>query len=155
MRPNKKQNAQKKQKKSYSGKHKCHTIKNQIVINGSNRQILCAHEAKGAVHDFELFKRSGIHTNDDILDVADKGYNTIHKIHRNSLIPFKKPRNGELTPEQKAFNRNLASYRIRIEHVNRRLKCFKILQQRYRNKQRKHFLRFSLICGLYNYNMGF
>jgi hypothetical protein len=42
-----------------------------------------------------------------------------------------------------------------IEHVNRRIKRFKILQIRYRNKQRKHLFRVSLICGIYNYELGF
>jgi hypothetical protein len=29
------------------------------------------------------------------------------------------------------------------------------LQIRYRNKQRKHLLRVSLICGIYNYELKF
>ncbi|MDR2360932.1 MAG: IS5/IS1182 family transposase, partial [Oscillospiraceae bacterium] len=41
------------------------------------------------------------------------------------------------------------------EHVNRRIKRFKILQMRYRNKQRKHLLRLSLICGIYNCELQF
>lgn len=118
-------------------------------------EIICVNEAKGAVHDFELFKLSGVHMLDDILLVADKGYQGICHIHAFSLTPFKKPRKGELTPVQKAFNRNLSKFRILIEHVNRRIKRFKIFQYRYRNKQRKHLLRVSLICGIYNYELGF
>ena len=76
-------------------------------------------------------------------------------MHVNSLTPFKKPRNGELTSLQKAFNRNLSKYRIRIEQVNRRIKRFKILHVRYRNKQKKHLLRVSLISGTYNYELQF
>ena len=113
------------------------------------------HEAKGAVHDFELFKLSGVHMLEDILLVADKGYQGICTLHTLSLTPFKKPRKGELTPEQKAFNRSLSKFRIFIEHVNRRIKRFKMFQYRYRNKQRKHLLRISLICGIYNFELGF
>jgi len=86
---------------------------------------------------------------EDILLVGDKGFQGICELHAYSLTPFKKPRNGELTSEQKAFNRNLSKYRIAIEHVNRRIKRFKMFQYRYRNKQRKHLMRFSLICGVY------
>jgi hypothetical protein len=107
------------------------------------------------VHDFGLFRLSGVRMLKDILLVADKGYQGICTLHACSLIPFKKPRKGELTPLQKAFNRNLSSYRIRIEHVNRRIKRFKMFQQRYRNKQRKHLKRISLICGILNYELGF
>jgi hypothetical protein len=86
---------------------------------------------------------------EDILLVADKGFQGVCGLHAFSLTPFKKPRKGELTSEQKAFNRNLSKYRIAIEHVNHRIKRFKMFQYRYRNKQRKHLLRISLICGIY------
>jgi hypothetical protein len=109
----------------------------------------------GAVHDLELFRQSNVHILDDILLIGDKGYQGLPTLHVNSLTPFKKPRGGELTELQKMFNSNFSSYRIRVEHVNRRIKRFKILQIRYRNKQRKHLLRVSLICGIYNYELGF
>lgn len=130
-------------------------MKDLIVIDGLNAQIICIDEAKGSVHDFEIFKQSGIHIHDDILLVGDKGFKGVCAIYARSLIPFKKPRKGELTAEQKAFNSYLSNFRMLIEHVNRRIKRFKILQIRYRNKQLKHLLRVSLICGIYNYELGF
>jgi hypothetical protein len=125
------------------------------VIDGLTGKVICIEEAKGSVHDFEIFKQSGIHILDDILLVGDKGFQGICAIHPNSLIPLKKPKNGVLTAEQKAFNSSLCKFRIRIEHVNRRIKRFKILQMRYRNKQKKHLLRVSLICGIYNAELKF
>jgi len=125
-----------------------------IIIDGSNGKIICVDEDKGAIHDFEIFKRSGIHILDDILLVGDKGFQGICAIHTFSLTPFKKPQNGKLTAEQKAFNSSLSKFRIHIEHVNRRIKRFRILQMRYRNKQRKHLIRVSLICGIYNHELG-
>jgi len=125
------------------------------VINGLTGQIICVDEAKGAVHDIEIFRQSNIHLLDDILLVGDKGFQGIYTIHAFSITPFKKPRNGELTQEQKAFNSSLSKFRILIEHVNRRIKCFKMFQYRYRNKQRKHLLRLSLVCGLFNFGLGF
>ena len=126
-----------------------------ILINGLTNEIICVAEAKGAVHDFELFKRSGIHICEHIILVGDKGFQGIAEFHLNSLTPFKKPRKSKLSAEQKRFNSSLSKDRIAIEHVNRRIKRFKILQQRYRNKQLKHLLRVSLICGIYNYELGF
>ena len=125
-----------------------------MIIDGITKKIICVHESKGSVHDFEVFKRSKVHLNKDILLVADKGYQGICALHPFSITPFKKPRKQELSALQKAFNRSLSKFRIFIEHVNRRIKCFKIFQQRYRNKQRKHLLRFSLVCGIYNYELG-
>jgi len=125
------------------------------LINGLTGEIICVNEAKGVVHDFELFKLSGVHMLEDILLVADKGYQGICAIHALSLTPFKKPRKGSLTAGQKTFNSNLSKFKILIEHVNRRIKRFKMFQYRYRNKQLKHLLRISLICGIYNFELRF
>ena len=76
-------------------------------------------------------------------------------IHFNSMTPYKKARNGVLTEEQKRFNSMTSKVRIKIEHVFRRIKCFKIFAHRYRNKQRKHLLRFSLVSGLLNSDLPF
>ena len=92
---------------------------------------------------------------DFIVLVGDKGFQGILDIHANSIIPYKKPRKTELSKEQKRFNSRLSKFRIFIEHVNLRIKRFKILQHRYRNKQRKHLVRVSLICGLHNFELGF
>jgi len=92
---------------------------------------------------------------DFIVLVGDKGFQGIINIHANSITPYKKPHKGELTEEQKRFNSRLSKFRIFIEHINRRLKRFKILQHRYRNKQHKHLFRISLIGGLHNFELGF
>jgi hypothetical protein len=126
-----------------------------LVVDGVSGEIICIHEAKGSVHDFEMFKQSGIHIAPDILAVADKGFQGIAALHEFSMVPYKKPKNGKLTPEQKAFNSRLSKFRIRVEHINRRIKRFKILQIRYRNKQRKHLMRISLIAGIHNFELQF
>jgi hypothetical protein len=48
----------------------------------------------------------------------------------------------------------LARERIVIEHVNRRLKIFKILAERYRNRCRRFGLRCNLIAALYNFEQS-
>lgn len=85
--------------------------------------------------------------------MADKGYQGIQQLHVNSQVPKKKPRKGELTSSDKKRNRELASKRIVGEHVNRRLKIFKLLADRYRNRRKRFGLRFNLIAGLYNYEL--
>ena len=85
--------------------------------------------------------------------MADKGYQGIQKIHSNSKVPKKKPRKGELTSSDKKRNRELARNRVIGEHINRKLKIFKILADRYRNRRKRFGLRFNLIAGLYNYEL--
>jgi hypothetical protein len=103
----------------------------------------------------EIFKKSKFHFLKDILLVGDKGYQSLKLYHSNSLTPYKKPKNGRLTEYQKWFNSQIGSYRTHIEHVNCRIKIYKILKYRYRNKQKKLLLRISLISGIYNFELGF
>ena len=62
----------------------------------------------------------------------------------------KKPKNGELSSLEKGYNRFLAKERIIIEHINRRLKIFKIVANRYRNRRRRYGLRCNLLAAIYN-----
>ncbi|WP_051023581.1 IS5/IS1182 family transposase [Synechococcus sp. PCC 7502] len=89
----------------------------------------------------------------DIELIADKGYQRIKKLHKNSKTPNKKPRGKDLTKEQKQSNRTLARERIAIEHTFRKLKIFRILSGRYRNRRQHFGLRFNLITGTYNYEL--
>lgn len=60
---------------------------------------------------------------------------------------------GELNREDKKSNQELAKVRVVGEHINRKLKIFKILSDRYRNRRKRFALRFNLIAGLYNYEL--
>ena len=81
---------------------------------------------------------------------ADTGYLGIDKLHANSQIPAKNLKLHKLTPEQKRINRELARQRIYCEHVIGRLKVFRILSERYRNRRKRFGLRFNLIAAIYN-----
>ncbi len=86
--------------------------------------------------------------------LADSGYQGLQKLHARSRTPRKKPRQSELTDEQKRSNRELASRRVVVEHVIRALKIFRMLAERYRNRRQRFSLRFNLIAGLYNYELS-
>jgi len=83
----------------------------------------------------------------------DSGYQGVAQYHANSEVPYKKSKNHPLTEEQKAFNRRLARERIVIEHINRQIKVFKIMSERYRNRRRRHKLRMTLLCTIRNYDI--
>ncbi|WP_342263713.1 transposase family protein [Spiroplasma endosymbiont of Clivina fossor] len=63
-------------------------------------------------------------------------------------------KNNPLNPDKKEYNSFLSKVRIVIEHVFARLKRFKILVYRYRNKIRRFGLRFNLISGIYNFELS-
>jgi hypothetical protein len=139
------------QRSFYSGKKKQHTLKCQIVLERDSGQIICTFFGKGRRHDFKLYQASGVRFAPQTESLQDKGYQGIHKWHSNSRLPHKRPRGGQLSQEQKADNRALARRRVVIEQVNRCLKIFRILAQRYRNRRRRFGLRCNLIAALYNY----
>ena len=111
-------------------------------------------QAKGSVHDFKLYKnRTGHAVSPEIKAQMDSGYQGIVAWHANSEVPYKKSKNRPLTEDEKAFNRRLARERIMIEHINREIKVFKIMAERYRNRHRRHKLRMTLICAIRNYEI--
>jgi len=120
----------------------------------TNHSIICTAYGHGKQHDFHLFKASKIHLNKQTQVLADKGYQGLQKLHPNSQILIKKPKGGSLSADDKRFNRLLARQRIVIEHVNRRLKIFKILSERYRNRRRRFGLRCNLIAAIYNFELS-
>ena len=122
------------------------------MVDQLTKQIVCIAIAKGREHDFHLFKTSQVKMLTAVECLADKGYQGIAKIHPNSRIPKKKQRKASLSAEDKHLNRQLAKLRVVGEHVNR-LKIFKILSERYRNRRKRFGLRFNLIAGLYNYGI--
>jgi transposase len=85
-----------------------------------------------------------------ILLLADSGYQGLLALHLNSRIPYKKSKNHPLTKEEKAYNRELSRERIVIENINARIKTFKIMSERYRNRRKRHGLRMNLICSILN-----
>ena len=90
---------------------------------------------------------SSIHT------INDSGYQGIQRLHSNTTLPFKGSKKHPLNREQKKHNHDLGSKRILIEHVIRRLKIFRLLGERYRNRRRRFGIRVNLVGGIYNFEL--
>ncbi len=123
------------------------------MVNQATREIICTAHGKGKEHDFRLFRNSKTRLRENIKLLGDKGYQGIQKLHSNSETPKKKPRGKNLSIADKKKNRELARIRVIGENINCKLKVFKILSDRYRNRRKRFGLRFNLIAGLYNYEL--
>lgn len=88
------------------------------------------------------------------LGLADKGYQEMQKFHANSQLPKKKLKGKQLSQLDREKNQSLERTRGICERIICRLKVFKILAERYRNRRKRFGLRFNLIAGLYNYELG-
>jgi hypothetical protein len=139
------------QRQWYSGKKKRHTAKIQLIVCLFTLQILSVVCEKGRVHDFTLFKQCGLHLAEALEKYADAGYQGLEQLVANAFTPIKKPRDRELTPEERAYNRALAKLRIRIEHVNRRCKIFRVAKDVYRGKHRHIQKTWTVVAALVNY----
>ncbi|MCL2335825.1 MAG: transposase, partial [Firmicutes bacterium] len=114
-------------------KKKRHTLKTQVIIEEKTREIIDVVQAKGSVHDFKIYKDSIGKIVDELIKIlTDLGYLGIDKLHLNSLIPIKESKNHKLTKKEKMFNKKLAQRRVIIEHINAKIKTFKITAYPYR-----------------------
>jgi len=123
-----------------------------LIVNAKTGEIICTAHAEGSCHDFKLYENSiGSAVSDDIRIQGDSGYQGILRLHKNSETPKKKPKGGDLTAEEKAENRRISHERIFIENINAKVKVFKVLANKYRNRRNRFGLRMSLICGIINF----
>ncbi|MEG4815636.1 transposase family protein [Microcoleus sp. K5-D4] len=120
--------------------------------DGSNYLQSFVVKAEGIPCDYSFFSKVRLATTIKLW--RDKGYQGIGKLLANSQIPTKKPKSSNLSKVRRQENRTLASQRIVIEHVNRKLKIVRILSERYRNRRRRFGLCFNLIAGIYNYELN-
>ena len=141
------------QKRFYSGKKKRHTFKTQLLVDPITKAVICTTFAAGKEHDFHLFKRSRVKLKKETKCLADRGYQGIQKLHSNSRLHKKKRKGMQLSQADLQVNRDLERVRCICEHIIGRLKVFRILAQRYRNRRKRFGLRFNLIAGLYNYEL--
>lgn len=124
-------------------------------MNAKTSEIICLYQEKGRVHDFSMFKKSiASRVLASILIQADSGYQGIQNFHGNSQIPKKKSKKKQLSSEEKAYNSKLSSERILVENINAKIKVFRCMSSRYRNRRNRHLLRMSLICGILNFELA-
>jgi len=121
-----------------------------VIANLDTKQILATDFCVGSQHDFQLFKESRTVISGQTSALADAGYQGLVSYHANSQTPVKKTKLHSLNAEQKAYNRALSKVRILIENIIRKLKIFRILSERYRNRRKRFGLRFNLISAIYN-----
>ena len=105
------------------------TIETKIVIAVAGDILDIDPGYRGPKSDKKLHKESEVAEQFPNATVhADLAYKGLPR----SEVPHKKPRGGELTPEQKEENRVFSSGRVRVEHSIRRVKGFRIVRDEYR-----------------------
>jgi hypothetical protein len=156
--------------KYFSGKKKQFTRKTQFNTDGEHHIAAISVSVPGAKGDKKLSDE--LKTVQRVPDgselEADKGYQGLAKqvelvTVRNAetgqeeqvprltvKTPFKKPKGGELNQEQKAFNKELGSIRVRIEHCIGWVKNWAIIATRFRCAQTIYTEVMQVVCGMVN-----
>ena len=147
------------QRRWYSGKKKRHTVKTQLTVNRQGRILHVSRSVPGRVHDYALFKRTGIArqfpaATSHALDRGYDGAGTDYPAH-HVLVPVKKRRNHRrLTRAERRFNRLHARRRIIVEHVLSRVKKYQVLVQVYRHRIADYNRRFRNVSALINFRLA-
>jgi hypothetical protein len=82
--------------------------------------------------------------------LADLGYAGLREHVPGARLPTRKPPRRQLPRPQRRANKEQRRERVLIEHLIRRLKVFRILSSRYRNRRKRYGLRLHLIAALCN-----
>jgi hypothetical protein len=86
---------------------------------------------------------------------VDSGYQGIQHIHKKAEYPYKKPRKRGLSDDEKEYNTVLSRIRVKVENVLAKIKVFRIISDRYRNKRERFNEKFRIIAGIVNLKSGF
>jgi hypothetical protein len=116
----------------------------------NTKEIIDVQQAKGSDHDFKVYKdTNGSAVSSSIPIDADLGYLGIEKYHPNSFIPVKSSKKHQLTKREKAYNKRLAKRRVVIEHINAKIKTFKVMAYPYRGHRcNRHSTRMTVLLML-------
>jgi len=133
------------EKAHYSGKKKQHTRKNQLICLPQGVDIVDVVIGElGPRSDSKLFEQTQAELPDNIEFIGDKAYVG----RNNTTTPIKKPRGGQLTQEQKDFNRKISQQRVYVEHLIRVIKIFRIAKELFRMRSRMYETVIGCVCGL-------
>ena len=143
-----------KQKAYYSGKKKRHTVQNQVVVAPNGEILALSEDAPGSCHDLTHLRTS------EILDKLEAGDATMLDLGflgvQNDrgdvvfILPFKKLKGQELTPDQKEFNQLVSRCRVVVENTICHLKRFQVLYQVYRHDLTERPCVVRIVAGLVN-----
>ena len=139
------------QKEDFSGKQHGHRLKNLTICSASQRIHFLSPTESGSVHDKTLTDWYRLSLPTGCVLKQDLGFVGHHPEGVIVEMPFKKPKNKELSFSQKIYNQLFNSTRVVVEHSNSGLKRLRMLQDvcRLHHEQVRDRIR-VVACGLHN-----
>jgi len=141
------------QTECYSGKKKTHTVKNNVIVTIEDRRVkYLSGTYKGKKHDKKICDEEQHTFPEGSTLYQDTGFQGYAPEGVTVQQPKKKPRNRELSAEEKKQNALISSVRIIVEHVIAGIKRCRIVKDVFRNKKEGFDdLVMEIACGLHNF----
>ena len=146
------------QRTQYSGKHKKHGTKVQVITSCNGLAMSITTGIVGSRHDYAAFRDSGVAEmfaekcwrGGEQVEIcrgvmADGGYQGI-QAYIEATIPHRRPRGGELSDDQHEFNRRMSTLRIIVENFFGRLKSYWRILSWY-SGSRHHLNNIIVVCS--------
>ena len=136
---------------SNSGKKGCHTNKKLLVTSEKGQVLYLSPTVEGSLHDKALANELELEFIAGQPLLVDLGFMGYKPKDARMFLPEKKPRKGQLSDHQMAYNKLLASIRVSVEHVMSGVKRLRIVKDKIRLKRNQIRDQVMLIaCGLHN-----
>jgi hypothetical protein len=129
-------------------------VKNVLLINAALTILFLSETYAGSTHDQRIADATPypLPAGSRLLQNLGLMAFTLNQVE--TIMPTRKPRGRALTRAQKAANRRIARRRVRIEHVNSRVKRCRMVHDTCR--LRKAGVRdrvMEVCCGLHNFRI--
>jgi DDE superfamily endonuclease len=140
--------------RSYRGKQKYHTVKHVLLINAALTILFLSETYVGSTHDKRMADTTPYPLPAGSRLRQELGFLAFTLDQVEIIMPTRKPRGRALTRAQKAANRRIARRRVRIEHVNRRIKRCRIVHDTCRlRKPGVRDLLMDICCAWHNFRV--
>jgi len=129
-------------------------VQNVLVVNTPLTILLLSETYGGRVHDKRIAEATPYPLPAGSQLLQDLGFLAFTLPQVEILMPTKKPRGQDLTLEQQLANPALHQRRLRIEHVNSRVKRCRIVKDRIRLwKKGIRDVVMELCCALHHFRV--
>ena len=138
----------------YSGKKKCHTVKNNVITHRGGKVVFLSDTYEGKKHDKKIADEEGYEFPSESTLWQDTGFQGYAPAGVKVRQPKKKPRKAELSNQQKQENQAISRVRVEVEHQIGGIKRCQILVQKFRNRM-AHYVDdvMETACGLHNFRL--